>query len=268
MHIVVAVKQVLDPDGVNSYALWGRLQVDPGGRSFTVGDAIPRIINAYDEQAMEVALRMRDSGTPCEITVMSVGPESCVEILKRCLALGADRAVLVRQEEAPADGFRVAALLAAAIGRLDGVDLVLCGRQGSDYDQGVVPGVLAEYLDAALVTIAAGIEADGDHVRVARVTPSGIESVEASLPAVVSLSNEVGLPRYPTSRGMLEARRKRPDVFEASELLSNEGAGAIELVAISVPDVQGHCEIIDGPSAAEKARALYAKLVAMGAIGD
>ena len=268
MHIVVAVKQVLDPDGVNSYALWGRLQVDDSGRSFTIGEAIPRIINAYDEQAMEVALRIRDAATSCQITAVSVGPEPCVDILKRCLALGADRAVLVRETEAPTDGFRVAALLAAVVRRLDSVDLVLCGRQGSDYDQGIVPGVLAEHLEAALVTIAAGVEVDGDHVRVARVTPAGMELVEASLPAVVSLSNEVGLARYPTSRGMLEARRKRPEVFEAADLVGTPGHRTVELMAISVPDVQGHCEIIGGSTAAEKASALYSRLVAIGAIGD
>src|SRR5215216_4180436 len=100
MHIVVAAKQVLDPEGINSFALWGKLAVDESGRAFTVGDVVPRIINAYDEQAMEAALRIRDSGVPCTITALSVGTAGNLEVLKRCVALGADAAVLVNDPKA------------------------------------------------------------------------------------------------------------------------------------------------------------------------
>src|SRR5437588_10498700 len=163
MHIVVAAKQVLDPDGVNSYALWGRLTVDASGRGFTIAQTVPLLINAYDEQAMEAALRLRDAGVDCRITAVSVGRESAADVLKRCTALGAEQAILVLDPEVEAaDGFRTAALLAAVIERLSDVDLVLCGRQGSDYDQGTVPAVLAELLGAGLVTLGAGVEpADG-----------------------------------------------------------------------------------------------------------
>src|SRR5438552_3269454 len=128
MHIVVAAKQVLDPDGVNSYALWGRLAVDASGRRFTIADTVPLLINAYDEQAMEAALRFRDAGVECRITAISVGHDSAADVLKRCVALGAEQAILVQDPEADAaDGFRTAALLAAAIRQLGDVDLVLCG---------------------------------------------------------------------------------------------------------------------------------------------
>lgn len=265
MHIVVAAKQVLDPEGVNSYALWGRLGVDESGRGFTVGDVIPRIINAYDEQAMEAALRIRDSGTDCRITAVSVGPSHATDVLKRCLAMGADDAVHVLDAESDrADGFRTAALLAGAIRKIGEVDLVLCGRQGSDYDQGTVPGVLAELLDAALVTLAADVRAADAAVRVARATGQGIETVEASLPAVVSVSNEIGPARAPSARGMLDARRKKPTVFDSSELLGGAVAGGVEVVRLFVPDVQGHCKMIEGETPAERASKLLAALQEAG----
>src|SRR5579883_1170600 len=118
MHIVVAAKQVLDPDGVNSYALWGRLAVDESGRRFTVADTVPQLINAYDEQAMEAALRLRDAGGEVRITAVSVGRDTAADVLKRCVAMGAEQAILVQDDEVDAaDGFRTAALLAAVVRR-------------------------------------------------------------------------------------------------------------------------------------------------------
>jgi electron transfer flavoprotein beta subunit len=267
MHIVVAAKQVLDPEGINSYALWGKLAIDESGRGFTVGDVIPRIINAYDEQAMEAALRIRDSGVSCTITAVSVGSETNADVLKRCLALGAETAILVNDPEAGRqDGFRTAALIAQVVRQLGDVDVVICGRQGSDYDQGVVPGALAEFLDWALVTLASGVEASGSALRISHVTPAGIEEVEADLPAVVSVSNEIGLARFPTSRGMLEARRKRPTIYEASALLDGNPQGRVQLARITVPDVQGHCEFIAGDSPNATVSNLFKKLDSAGVL--
>jgi electron transfer flavoprotein beta subunit len=272
LHIVVAAKQVLDPDGVNSYALWGKLAVDASGRGFTVGDLIPQIINAYDEQAMEAALRLKDADASAVITAVSIGAESAADVLKRCVAMGADRAIqVVDPEVGAANGFRTAQLLAGVVRELGDVDLVLCGRQGSDYDQGTVPAVLAELLDAAYVTLAASVAKAADGIRVGRATPLGAEVVEASFPAVVTVSNELGTPRYPTSRGMLEARRKKPEVREAAALLPGAtpgwaaALGGIEIVEVFVPDVQGHCEMIQGATPAEKAANLWEKITATGA---
>jgi electron transfer flavoprotein beta subunit len=264
MHIVVAAKQVLDPEGVNSYALWGRLTMDAERKSFTVGDLIPNIINAYDEQAMEAALRLRDAGGECKITAVSVGPPSTADVLKRCVALGADRAVqVIDPEVGSANGFRTASLLAMVVKDLGDVDLVLCGRQGSDYDQGTVPAVLSELLDAAYVTLAAGVAPVHGGVRVSRATPLGEEVVEASFPAVVTVSNELGTPRYPTSRGMMDARRKPPEVREAASL-STQAANGVEVVEVFVPDVQGQCEEVLGATPEEKARNLVQLLATRG----
>ena len=265
LHILVCVKQVLDPDGVNSYAFWGHLTVDVSGRAFDTGEMVPRIINAYDEQAVEAALRIRDAGVNCRITVVTVGNEESGTILKRCIAMGADDSFHIVDPGAGAgDGFRAAALLAGLVTELGDIDLVLCGRQGSDYDQGTVPAVLAERLDAALVTMSAGLTVEGDTLRVTRVTPLGEEVVRATTPAVVSISNEIGTPRYPSSRRMMQARRQPPERRESSAYLESTGAIGVELTALVVPDVQGHCEIIPGATPAEKSQRLMQQLEERG----
>jgi len=271
MHILVCVKQVLDPEGVNSYALWGRLEADASGRSFETGGAIPQIINAYDEQAVEAALRIRDAGVDCSISVVTIGDASSATILRRCIAMGAGRGIHVQTAEAVSDGFRVASILAALVRELGDIDLVLCGRQGSDYDQGVVPAVLAERLDWPYVSPASAVSLGGPGepgapARVTRAAPAGEEIVEVALPAVVAVGNEIGQPRYPSSRGMMAARRTPPEVFEASALAAAGDGAGVELIELFVPELQGQCVILEGETPAAKARALLDRLIESGAL--
>ena len=266
MHIVICAKQVVDPDGVNSYALWGQLEIDESGRTFKTN--LPRIINAYDDQAIEAALRLRDDGHDVTITAVSVGGEEVDQVLKHCVAMGCDEIVRVDDAEAGAgDSLRTARLLAAAIGELGDVDLVLCGRQSSDYDQGTTPAALAELLDFAYVTLGFDVRLDDGRLRITRATPLGEEIVSAAPPAVVTISNELGVPRYPTSRGMIAARRHPPTVRPAAELAAAaDGGHGVELLELFVPDVQGHCEFVDGDSPAAQAEALLRKLEQEGVL--
>ena len=266
MHILVCAKEVLDPEGVNSYALWGRLAVDDSGRGFDTGGAIPRIINAYDEQAVEAALRLRDAGVDCTITVAIVGAEEATTILRRSIAMGADRGIDVQSSDTGTDGFRTATVLAGLVRELGDVDLVICGRQGSDFDQGTVPAVLAERLDWPYVTMSSGVAMEGDALRVSRVTPFGEELVEADLPAVVAVSNEVGTARYPSSRRMMAARRMQHDVFAAADLAPGDAGGGVELVELFVPEIQGQCVILDGDSPEAKAAVLLERLAEAGVL--
>ncbi len=266
LHVVVCLKSVLDPEGVNSYALWGKLEVDDSGRSFRSVE-IPRIVNAYDEQALEVALRLRDAGANCRITALTVGSETSLAMLRRAIAMGADDCVLIDDPEtAAADGFRTASFIASAVAQLGGVDLVITGRQGSDYDQGTVPAALAEYLGFAFIGMAAEAALEGSGLRVSRVTPRGRELVSVTLPAVLTATNEVGIPRYPTSRGMMQARQTAPRRFTAAEFSSDLRWG-VGLRAISVPRLENNCEIIGGSSPAEKAASLLARLREEGVLG-
>jgi len=260
MRIVVCAKQVLDPDAVNNYALVGKLEIGEDGRSLTQA-SIPRLMNAYDEQAIEAALKLRDAGVDLTLTVVTLGTE-VDDMLKHAAALGADEIVRIDVDPATLDHHGVATALAAHIGRCDGVDLVLCGRQASDDDQGVVPAIVGEILGMPVVTIARSVDLIDGGVRVARVTPDGDETVEASFPAVVTISNEIGEPRYPTMKAKMSARKKTPTVVEESELgiPSDEISRKVVLTTQYVPEVEGDCEFIDGGSPAEIAGKLVARL--------
>ena len=264
MRIVICAKEVLDPDAVGSYAIAGRLEIGDDGKTMTQS-AITRLMNAYDEQAIEAALRMRDGGLDCTITVVSAGPDQA-SLLKHAAALGADEIVALTIDASSFDYHAVAQLLAAYIRSSGGADLVLCGRQASDDDQGVVPALIGELLDMPVITIARSVEvaetAEGLVVRVTRVTPDGDEAVEAACPAVVTISNELGTPRYPTAAKMIAARRMKPAVVSVEELgvPAEALAPRATLVSQFVPTVQGNCEFIEGETPAEQAARLIERL--------
>jgi electron transfer flavoprotein beta subunit len=255
----VCAKEVLDPDAVNSYSLAGRLAIGEDGRTITQ-TAIPRLMNAYDEQAIEAALRIRDTGVEVRLAVVSVGDDPSA-ILKHAAALGADEIVHIKPGS-NVDCAVLAALLAAYVSGSGGADLVLCGRQASDDDQGVVPALIAERLGMPAITVAREVAVEDGIVRVTRVTPDGDEVVEADLPAVVTISNELGPPRYPTAARSMQARRMQPAVFTATDLNAgpDDLAPRVVLERLSVPSVQGNCEFLNGASPAETARTLVALL--------
>ncbi len=260
MRIVICVKEVLDPDAVNNYAIAGRLEIGDDGKSLTQ-TAIPRLMNGFDEQALEAALRIKDAGGDCNLTVVSIG-EDPGKILKHCAALGADSLVAIKADTGSLDGHGVATLLLAQIEADGGADLILCGRQASDDDQGVVPALIAERLGMPLVTFAREVGVSDSTLKVTRVVPDGDEVVEVACPAVVTVSNELGEPRYPTAAAKIKARKVKPQVTSPADLGVAEGdlAPRIQMIRQFVPTVQGNCEFIDGGSAAELADKLIARL--------
>ncbi|HVN43524.1 MAG TPA: electron transfer flavoprotein subunit beta/FixA family protein [Steroidobacteraceae bacterium] len=265
MRIVVCIKEVLDPNAVNNLALAGKLKIGADGRTLEVA-AVPRLINAYDEQGMEIALRIRDAGVACKIVAVSIGPDQQA-VLRQCAALGADEIVAIDPAGLELDGEAVAKLLAAYVKASGGADLVLCGRQASDDDQGVVPVLLAEKLGFPAVLFARAVEVSGATVSVTRVTTDGDEVVQGALPAVVTVSNEVGVPRFPTAKAKMAARKMAPVAFnlEALGLTAAELAPAVAVVRQQVPVVSGNCQVLQG-SAAETARQLVERLRADGVI--
>ena len=259
MRIVVCAKEVLDPDAVNTYAVAGRLEIGEDGRSITQA-AIPRLMNAYDEQAIEAALRIRDAGVDCTIHVVSAGPDQA-GLLKQGAAMGVDEIASITVD-GPLDHHAVARLLAAYVEHIGGADLVLCGRQASDDDQGVVPALMGEALDMPVVTIARALEVTSDVVRVTRVAPDAEEIVEANLPAIVPISNELGQPRYPTTAGRIAARRKQATTLTPEDLgLSSEDLQPRTVLTKQfVPSIQGNCEFLTGDTPAQLAAALIERL--------
>ena len=250
MKIIVCVKEVMDPDAVNNYAVAGRLEIGADGKTLTQ-TAIPRLMNGYDEQAIEAALRLRDAGAEFSLGVISAGGEPD-KMLKHAAALGAEEVVAIPVDPAELDYHSMATLLAAQIEKSGGADVILCGRQASDDDQGVVPALIGERLGMPVVTVARAVELDGQTLRVTRVTPEGDEVVEVACPAVVTISNELGDPRYPTASAKVKARRVKPDVVTPADLGLGEAdlQPRVMLTRQFVPEVQGNCEFLEGEPAA------------------
>jgi electron transfer flavoprotein beta subunit len=208
---------------------------------------------------------LRDAGVDCTITVVSVGPDTA-DVLKHAAALGADEVVSVPADTSQMDCGAIAAVLAAYVRHSGAADLVLCGRQASDDDQGVVPAVLGERLGMPIVAVARELSLvpspAGPAIRVTRVTPDGDEVVECALPAVVTISNELGQPRYPTAASTIAARRMQATVVSLDEL-GLEPADlqpAAALVRLFVPAVEGNCEFIAGDTPADMAQLLIERL--------
>ena len=260
MRIVVCVKEVLDPDAVNNYALAGHHEIGEDGKSLTQ-TTIPRLMNGFDEQALEAALRLRDAGAECSIAVVSVGVDPAA-ILKHAAALGADEIAAIPPEDPAPDYHVVAALLGGYVRTSGGADLVLCGRQASDDDQGVVPALICEALGMPLVTNASAVAQVDSAFRITRVTPDGDEVVEVAGPAVVTVSNELGEPRYPTAAKKIAARRMKPESVAPDGLSLADEDLQPRVVAQRqfVPTVQGSCEFIQGETPAELSEALVARL--------
>ncbi|MBI2867960.1 MAG: electron transfer flavoprotein subunit beta/FixA family protein [Chloroflexi bacterium] len=256
MHIVVCVKQVPDPETpASAFKIQDNKVVPAAG--------VPPVVDGFGEQAVEAALRIRDvAKDPVKITVVSVGKDFVMDVIKKPLSMGADDLVLLQD---PAfdnlDSFATVEVLTAAIKKLGAFDLVLCGRQASDWDMGVVAYGLAERLGASCVSIAKDVKAADGKVEVERVLTDGFEKVEAPLPAVVSVSNELGEARYPTLKGIMAAGRKKPTVWTAQDLgVEAKSAARVNLQKLFIPVKEAKCEFVKGENGADAGRLLALKL--------
>ena len=258
ISIGVLAKQVIDPE-----MPMAAFQIDANAKQVVTPATIPPVVNGFDENAVEAALQIKDS-QEATITVISAGPSFALDVMKKPLSMGADELVLLQDDSFrnTIDSFFTAQLLAAAIRKLGGFDLIICGRQASDWDNAQVPLGLAEILGMASITLARKVEVKEGKVVVERLIPDGYEVVEASLPAIVTVSNELGQPRYPTLRGIMAATRKRPTIWTAGDLEIESGQlePRITLHDLFVPVRNQTCEIIEGDDEADSARLLALKL--------
>ncbi|MGQ0751090.1 MAG: electron transfer flavoprotein subunit beta/FixA family protein [Betaproteobacteria bacterium] len=257
MHIVVCVKQVPDPE-----AAFSMFQVDEAAKSVVPAPGLAMVMSPFDEQAVEAALRIRTQHAGAKITVLTLGPERARNALKHGLAMGADEGVLIRDELFDvADSSVTARALAAAIKKIAACDLVLAGRQAADRDAGVVGAGIAELLGWPVVTFVKDAQVNDAMLRVERVVDDGTEIVEADLPAVATVSNEIGPARTPNLRETMRAARKPIAVWNAADLDLNADAlrprNCIERVF--TPTKQRRCMFIGG-SVQEQAKALAREL--------
>ncbi len=261
MNIVCCVKQVPDPE------MPARVfKVDETARQVVV-PSIPLVISQFDQLAVEAALRIRDATGEGTITILSLGPDSARDVIKIGLAMGADEGVHLNDPALfDGDGYSTAVALAAAIDKLGNVDLVLCGRQAVDWDAGVTGLAIAELLGAASISITKSVSVVDGTVQAERVLGDGFETVEVPTPCVVSVSNELGEPRYPKLPQIMQAARKQVTQWTAADLgLKPEQVGKagarLELEALYLPRVEDRCVFVEGDTpqsmAANLARSLH-----------
>ena len=255
-HIICLAKQVPDPETPAS-----QFRVDEVAKKVLPVPGIQPVPSQFDTIGVEAALRIKDKIPETVITVLSLGPDSSRDTIKHCLAMGADEGVHINDAAVnDGDHWVTAEVLAAAIQKLGAFDLVIAGRQAVDWDMGVVGSTIAEILGAPVVTIAKQIDFEGSKVTVERVLLDGFETVEAPTPAVVTVSNELGEPRYPQLRQIMLAAKKEVKNWTLADLGISAPAKRVNLDALFVPDTSVQTEFIDGDSAQEKAQKLAQRL--------
>ena len=200
MNIIVTVKQVPDTHEVKIDSKTGTL----------MRDGVPSIINPEDKNAIEEALRIKDSHDDVEVTALSMGPPQAKTALREALAMGVDKAILLSDRAfAGADTLATSYMLSRAIKKIKKYDLILCGRQAIDGDTGQVGPQLAEVLDLPQATFAEEIAIQGNTVTVKSNFDSVIRMIEMKTPALITVSNRINRPRFKTMNGVLRAFRDK-----------------------------------------------------------
>jgi len=255
IEIIVCAKQIPDPEAPLS-----DVSVDAENKEVIV-DA-PQVISPFDENALEAALRIKEN-MGAKITVLSLGKKVSDTVLRKSLAAGADKLILLQDDAfEKLDSHSIASALADAIGKIGEYDLVLAGRQAGDWDSGQVGLILGEMLGLSCISLAREIMIEDGSVAVKKNIPDGYEQVRAKMPALVTVSNEVGELRYISRTKMLKMLRgassipswSSEDFVSAKEELQK--MGIVELS--SPPDMRRNCEFIDGATPEEKAGKLMA----------
>lgn len=257
LDIIVCVKQVIDPEMPRS-----AFKIDPDTKRVADEPGIPPVVNGFDENAVEAALRIKDA-VGATITILSVGVNFAMDVMKKPLSMGADELVLAEDAAfSGMDAMGTAHVLQKTIEKIGRFDLILCGRQASDWDNAHVPLGLAELLKIACLTIAQKIEVVETGVVAHSINSDGYEVIEAEMPAVVTISNELGEPRYPTLRGIMAAGRKTPTIWSAEDLhIDLESIKpALKIMDLYLPQTEGEVEIVSGEDEADAGRNLALKL--------
>jgi electron transfer flavoprotein beta subunit len=259
LGIIVCAKQIPDPEAPLS-----DVSVDAENKEVIV-DA-PNVISPFDENALEAAVRLKEQ-VGAKITVLSLGRKVSDTVMRKTLAAGADELILLQDEAfEKLDSHSTAATLAEAIRKIGAFDLVLTGRQAGDWDSGQVGLLLGEMLALPCIPLARDIKVEDGNVVVKKTIPEGYERVRAGMPALVTVSNEVGELRYISRTKMLKMLRGAGSIpsWSGEDFISaREGLRQMGIVELSSPPDMGRdCQIIEGTldEQAEKLAAVFKAL--------
>jgi electron transfer flavoprotein beta subunit len=246
MKIAVCVKQI--PEG-NRRIDSETKRLDRSGEG---------ALNPFDAHAVEEALKLKAETGEGEVVLVSMGPAKAQDALRKALAMGADRAVLVSDDAAGgADLVATSLVLAKALER-EAADLVVFGQQAGDSDGAVLAAAVADRLRLPVVSQAAEVTHAGGKVTVKRQTEFGYDVIEAQLPAVVAVSDAINEPRYPSLKGIMGAKSKPQETVSLSDLgvdgeQAGEAGSRTEVYALNEPPARGDSRKIDGDGDAAQA---------------
>ena len=259
MNMIVCVKQVIDPEAPPA-----SFKIDAATNK-AVMQGVPPVIDPYGEFAVEASLKIKDAKGG-KITAISLGANLLREVVKKPLSMGADELILLEDAAfTEGDSWSTAYALAMAIKKVGEYDLILCGRESSDSNSGQVGPAIAEILGLPSVTLVKKIDVADGTAKVERLTADGYEVIDISLPAVVTVSNEVGEPRYPTIKGIMAAKKIEPIVWQPADIgVEPSQIGATgqraKMLKLFQPVREGKCEMAEGENPEEAAVNLALKL--------
>jgi len=233
MKIAVCVKQVPEAQAK---------RIDPGTKRLDrSGEAA---LNAFDANAIEEALRLKEAAGDGEVVLVSLGPQGAFDALRKGLAMGADRAVLASDDAAAGSDLVATSLALAKALEREGADVILFGQQASDSDGAVLWAAVADRLRLPLVSQASELSVSHGKARVKRQTEFGYDVIEAALPAVVAVSDAINEPRYPSLKGIMGAKKKPQESLAAADLgvdasQLGEAGSKTEVLSIGDPPARG-----------------------------
>ncbi len=210
-NIVVLIKQVPDT--------WSERKLSDG--DFTLDrEAADAVLDEINERAVEEALLIKEKqGGDSSVTVLTAGPERATEAIRKALSMGADKAVHLKDDGLHgSDVIQTGWALARALGTVEGVELVIAGNEATDGVGGAVPAVIAEYLGLPQLTHLRKLTVEGDKVTGERETDDGVFTLEATLPAIVSVNEKINEPRFPSFKGIMAAKKKEVTTLTLAEI--------------------------------------------------
>ena len=250
-HIAVLLKIVPDPDG----------QFHQDDDKGVTGAHLPQIPSIFDENSLETAIQIKEA-TGCRVSVLCLGKEEDEVSLKRALAMGADEIILIKSDTSSWDSSTTAEILASAVQQLDGVDIILCGREAADTGAGLVGPYVAQTLKMPFLTLASNITVTEDSLRVMRPCEGGHDEFICHPPILLSITGEANRPHMPSVMKTMKARKTPARHIQAEDLehTVNGSAVSAQIVSRDLDEISGSCLFIEEGSISMNVDALLTKL--------
>ncbi|MCB6992566.1 electron transfer flavoprotein subunit beta/FixA family protein [bacterium 210820-DFI.6.37] len=256
MNVIVCAKQVPNTNEV---------RIDPV-KGTLIRDGVPSILNPDDANALEEALKLKDENPETKVTVISMGPDQAKEMLRECLAMGADEAILLSDRAfGGSDTYTTSNAISSAIRKIGDYDIIFCGRQAIDGDTAQVGPQIAEKLDVPQVTYMQEFKLEGDEVTVQRQLEDGYELIRVKTPVMLTAVKELNEPRYMTMDGIYRAYETEIPVWGIHDVDVEPAQVGLKASPTNVyrsftPEPKGKGVMIEGKTNQEKVDSLMARL--------